>query len=206
MKRYGSIAVVCGAVLLGGASCVEVPGEDGGPEPLVCTGEGMDPATMVGETGTDWQPFASGAVLSTWPRPQGGIGTRVNVRAEGYADEQTYEGLTTEAFGPAGATCDESTNPCADDREVCMDGACHFFIANQVNRTFPVECAEDGSLLVPELPIRFRNDFELDELDGLDVELRVSLDPSGDTPATVGTANVTLQVGDFVQPSWWEDA
>jgi hypothetical protein len=189
---------------LGGATCEPPPADDAGLADPVCTGEGADPATYPGVTGVGWEEFQDNEVLATWPRPQGGIGTRINVRAEGYDEETNFSGLTTQVFGEPGASCQADTD-CADERAVCDGGSCRLFIANQVNRTFPVECLEDGALLVPELPVRFRNDFELTELDGADVELRVTLEPFDGEP-TSSSVNLRLQVGEFIQPSWWEDA
>jgi len=60
-------------------------------------------------------------------------------------------------------------------------------------------------LLVPELPVRFRNTFELAELNGTAVEMRVTVEPFEQEPMT-SSADVTIEVGEFVQPSWWEDA
>lgn len=199
----------------GGATCTPPPPADAGPDEPVCTGEEAEPATLPGETGTGWEPFEGGETLATWPRPQGGIGTRINVRGEGYSDDTTFRSLTTQVFGEPDGTC-QLDQDCPDERMICDDsGSCRQFIANQVNRTFPVECREDGALLVPELPVRFRNNFELEELDGRDVELRVALSKCPeDTPLcdeedeeeTSSSVDVTLEVGEFVIPSWWEES
>jgi hypothetical protein len=211
MRRLSLLTALFALTLIG-AACTPPPPGDAGP--LVCTGDGLDPAVAPGLTGLGWDPFPNdGGELKTWTRPQGGIGTRINVQISGYDEDARFPGLITEVIGTtAGASCTGDDSSSCAEREACVDDVCRLLIASQANRQFPIECQEDGTLLVPELPIRFRNLFEIAELDGTEAELRITLElpvPDGEAEAPEplsSSAIVDLSVGEFVRPSWWEDA
>jgi hypothetical protein len=200
--------LLCLAVFpLAGATCLEPPPGDAGPDAssLVCPGQGAQ-AIDIGHTGVDFSSVSDGADLPVWDRPQGGVGTRINLLITGFGDEQRYDGLTSEVFGAPGASCTGEDDPACIEDEVCDDGSCRLYIANQTNRQFPIDCLEDGTLHISELPLRFRNNFTSDELDNAEVELRVTLTTNDDDPAVVSdSVDIFLRDGDFIQPSWWED-
>ncbi len=209
-------------LVLGGAECPGTGDEDGGPAPIECE-EGGEQSVAPGETGIRYVAIDDGGDLASWPRPQGGIGTRLNVRIGGFDEEKNFSTLTiymTKNISNPSETAGEEGGPCIDDGSSeptctepvgnapelsCIDGTCMLLVAEQVNRQFPMECQSDGSLLVPEMPVRYRSQLSLDDVDGIEVNLKVTLSPSEDEE-TIESApvNVVLRVGDFIAPSWWE--
>ncbi|MFZ9888029.1 MAG: hypothetical protein ACO3JL_11045 [Myxococcota bacterium] len=182
-------------------ACVTGGVADGGP--YRCEGTG-DVRIAAGHTSVGFEPIADGDELPAWLRPQGGIGTRINVRLEGFSDEAVFTSLRTRFLGlDPGDECATEPEICGI-RGSCEDGQCRTLLADQTNARFPIECQPDGSLLVAEMPVRFRNQFELDELDGVAQQLEVTLVPTEGNPISVSVP-VVLRVGEFLQPSWWEE-
>lgn len=205
--RHGamSLALVVIAVGLQASACVPAwsPDDAGAPAPT-CLGDG-ERSVRAGHTGVDFVAIKEGDELPAWTRPQGGIGTRINVSLTGFAEDALFDGLTVQFLGTAGdgASCAAVDDPACSELETCDDGQCRLLLGNQTNVRFPLECLFDGSIHIAELPVRFRNQFQLDQLDGVEQELRVIADPrEGETVSS--SVLVTLNVGDFIQPSWWD--
>jgi hypothetical protein len=191
-------ALVLIAVLASGCA----PGEtvDAGP---ICPGEGHERGVLLGHTGRDFVLVNSGEIIPTWRRPQGGIGTHINIALVGFPFGTPFQSLKIEGFGAPGEVC-EDTEQCAD-ADVCDRGRCRRFICEQTNVNWPTPaCTEEQFLHVNELPVRFRNDVALEELDGMQAELRLTLTPR-DGPAMEHSVDVEMKVGDFIEPSWWND-
>lgn len=203
-----------------GADCIGTTGEDGGPDPVSCE-QGDDQSVHPGKTGLTYVAVTDGTELPSWPRPQGGIGTRLNVRIDGFAEDDNFSALTvfmtkkitnpSDVAGEEGGPCiegeTESTcaEPSGDDPELtCIEGTCMLLVTEQVNRQFPLECQSDGSLLVLEMPVRYRSQLALEDVDAIEAELTILLEPNEDEVISSEPANVTLKVGDFIEPSWWE--
>lgn len=173
--------------------------------------------------------IAAGTELPTWDRPQGGLGTRLNLRVEGFPSTTQFSSLQTIILGSrqenSGAVGpDDSSVPCdlmqcGTTPEECPCDAtagftcialpnegsiCAEVICNQVNRRFPLELETFDALVVPELPVRFQNDFGLEDLDNREVMLHMSVTTHAgeEVAASVLTK---LSVGDFIKPSWWEE-
>lgn len=169
-----------------------------------------------------------GDAIPAWNRPQGGLGTRLNLRIEGV--EAPYvrwmQTLITDRYqlidetdassrvSCSPASCEEGLG-CECDEAAgfsCVSfpsGAnlCAELICDQVNRTFPLDEHPHGALVTPELPVRFQNALGLEELDGREVSLTMGV-LVGPTEASAefiySTVPVVLQVGEFVTPSWWD--
>lgn len=174
-------------------------------------------------------PIENGADVPTWDRPQGGLGTRLNLRLEGFAPTQQFSTLQTIVLGARQSPTDDAGDDeetvvcepttCSTTPEDCpCDAAAGFsciqlpkaqaicaeVICNQVNRRFPLEADPFDAWVVPELPVRFQNDFGLEDLNGREVMLYMSVSlPNDDVEAAV--VPTTLAVGDFIKPSWWEE-
>lgn len=188
-------------VFVGGSACVPGGANDAGPNH--CEGGG-EQRIMAGHTSTGFDPIEEGDGLPAWLRPQGGIGTRINVRLEGIGETATFTSLRTRFLGlEPGVDCTADPDVC-DDRESCEAGVCRTLLADQTNARFPLNCQPDASLLVAEMPVRFRNQFQLEELDGVEQELEVTLAPTEGAPL-VASVRIVLRVGEFLQPSWWEE-
>ncbi len=190
----------------------------GETEPEVCEGGG-ELAIAPGETGTTFIPFKEGDVLPTWDRPQGGIGTRINVKIDGLGEGEAVDLIQTiivrpldgppGGVGENGGDCAvdlEGNKVCNNEELSCILDTCREVITDQVNRQFPTEC-QDGSLVVTEMPIRFRTRVELNEVDGAPGELfmRLDIDDDDDEYILSDPVEIEMDVGDFIQPSWWED-
>lgn len=187
--------------LVVGSACAPGGGRDAGPS--LCEGAG-EPRILAGHTSTGFEPIEEGDVLPAWLRPQGGIGTRINVRLEGIGEGTTFTSLRTRFLGlEPGVDCGADPGVCGE-RESCEAGVCRTLLADQTNARFPLECQPDASLLVAEMPVRFRNQFQLEELDGIAQDLEVTLTPTEGAPL-LATVPIVLRVGDFLQPSWWEE-
>ena len=204
-----------------GADCSSTgdPSDAGAPEP-VCEG-GDTQSVAPGETGLSYVAMENGDNIASWPRPQGGIGTRINVRIDGFATETNFSSLTvfmTKTLDSTSDTPGEEGGPCIDTEEEdeqctsgedepelsCIDDICQLLVAEQVNRQFPVECQADGSLLVPELPVRYRSQLSLDDVDNIEGDLSIFLTTYDEQEVRSDPVNVVLEVGDFVEPSWWQ--
>lgn len=187
--------------LISGSACVPGGANDAGPPH--CDGEG-EQRVAAGHSATGFEPIEEGDELPAWLRPQGGIGTRINVRIEGVGESTIFTSLRTRFLGlEPGVECESDPEGCGD-RGSCEEGVCRTLLADQTNARFPLECQSDASLLVAEMPVRFRNQFQLDELDGIAQELEVTLAPMEGAPL-VTTVPILLRVGEFLQPSWWEE-
>lgn len=213
-----SLSTFALALSIGALSACTGMQTDGDPEPEVCEGEG-ELSIAPGETGTTFVPFQPGDILPTWDRPQGGIGTRINVKLKGLAPGDPVDLIQTiivrpldgppGGVGENGGECAvdlEGNKVCNDEELSCILDSCREVITDQVNRQFPTEC-QNGSLIVTEMPIRFRTRVELNEVDGAMGELfmRLDLDDSDDEYILSDTVEIEMDVGDFIQPSWWED-
>jgi hypothetical protein len=159
------------------------------------------PAACVNDIDCQLQ-VQSGDTLRIWTRPQGGIGTRLNARADGFRPDDGYVGLRIEIFGIATSGVCATGEDCAEG-DVCEGGSCRLGITNQLNGTFTAECREGGYLLLPEIPIRFGTLDDLDALDGLGATVRLTLEPTVGEAASA-SVDVVLEVGEFAQPSWWD--
>lgn len=171
--------------------------------------------------------LAAGDELPTWDRPQGGLGTRLNVRFEGFpegtgeSDFTALRTVITDAFQLSDPNDPASKIACSPD--LCADGLgcecdegagfrcteladgafCAELICKQTNRRFPLDPHPNETLVVAELPVRFENEYGLEELDGREVDLTLIGELS--TGELVSqTVSVVLKVGEFVKPSWWE--
>jgi hypothetical protein len=196
--RLALFALLCFAALGNGCFVVDEP--DAGPR---CPAEGEERGVLLGHTGRHFVLVQPGDTIPTWRRPQGGIGTHINIAMPGFSLGTPFQSLNIEGFGPEGAACEE-TEQCADG-ETCDRGSCRRYICSQVNVQWPTpECTDEGFLHINELPVRFRNDVPLEELDGLEGELRLTLTPR-DGPAVEHSVPVKMEVGDFIEPSWWNN-
>lgn len=172
--------------------------------------------------------IAEGAELPTWDRPQGGLGTRLNLRIEGFPATQQFYSLQTIILGSKQVPAAEDTAgevmtcdviECGTSPEACpCDAAsgfsciqlpnassiCAEVICNQVNRRFPLEQDTYDALVVPELPVRFQNDFGLEDLNEREVTLHMSV-TTHDDEVVAASVLTKLAVGDFIKPSWWEE-
>jgi hypothetical protein len=157
-----------------------------------------------------------GADLASWPRPQGGIGTRLNVRIGGFDEDMNFNSLTvymtqnisdpSDIAGEEGGPCIElmseeptCAEPVGNEPELsCIDGTCMLLVAEQVNRQFPMECQS-------EMPVRYRSQLSLDDVDTIEAKLTLMLSPTEeDETIESEPVDVVLRVGDFIPPSWWE--
>ncbi len=200
--------------------CAAIVGCNPPPEPVVCDGRG-EFLGLPGKTGLTFEKYASGDTLATWERPQGGIGTRLNVRLQGVEPSRRIDLFQTlirfpvegDPGGPGedGGICadDADGNPtiCNDEALSCLLGTCRRVIADQTNRQFPAICDDDGYLLVTEVPIRFRTRVSLADIDGREAELSIRLDEDDrDGEFTVSEpVLIRFDVGEFIQPSWWDE-
>lgn len=205
--------------------------EDAGPEPSGTCSEG-EPAVVAGvmgvtqctdegcafggapceEDGDCFTPLEDGDILPAWDRPQGGIGTRYNVRLDGVPDDDDRIEFirTVIVLSRAGTSCDPAGCPgagcpCDDGAdETCLSTAagdeCAVVLVDQLNRTFPTECRGDNHVHVEEIPIRFGIGFSLAEVDGAPVELILTAGFDQQT-YEAPIRHVTLQVGDFIYPA-----
>lgn len=201
--RRAALVVVPALLALAAAACVPGFAPDAGPEPNVCTGEGVERSVELGHTGADFVAVDDGDVIPAWDRPQGaGLGTHINVALVGFASGTPFQSLRVDAFGEAGSSC--SVDDDCGDREACDRGSCRLRVAGQTNVTFPIQCTAEGFLHVSELPLRFSNAVPSEELDGWAGEMRVTLTPR-DGPPVEDSAMLEVKVGDFVEPSWWNN-
>lgn len=202
-----SVVAGCGSST-GGAA----PDASDTPTALFCGGSSASREVHVGKTGVDFEPFAAGEVLPAWSRPQGGVGTRINVKLAGFAEDAPFAALTTRLSLAArsGGGLDGEGELCAGDDACaaglgCHLGACRLLICEQAVSVFPFGCLADGSLHVSEMPVRFFDDQGLDELDGqrATLEVEVALDDGGIYRDAV---DVVLEAGPFVAPTWWGES
>lgn len=198
-RRWRSPLFVVVTTALAACGPAVTPSEDAGPP--VCLGGG-DTSVRAGHTGLDFHAIQDGDELPAWTRPQGGIGTRINVLLKGYEEEVRFTGLTTQFLGPPLDVA------CQDDAgcgalELCDAGVCRLLLGEQTNVRLDINCQEDGTLHIPEMSVRFRNDFELEQLDGSEQELRLTFQPREGEPVS-SSVDITLRVGEFVLPSWWD--
>lgn len=193
-----SPVVVCAFAL----ACAPSGTPDGGGAP-VCRGGG-ERGIDAGHTGLSFVPIVDGDELPAWARPQGGIGTRINVRLTGFDESVRRSGrLTTRFLGPSlDATC--AAREDCDPLQECDDGVCRPLLAEEHRVNLPLECQEDGTLLVAEMPVRFGNQTPLSTLDGSAQELHLTLALADEEPVTT-SVGVVMRVGAFVPPSWWEE-
>lgn len=205
------------------------PSEDAGPEGICEAGE---PEVIIGTMGvtncvsgkcefggasceTDgdcFAPLEDGGTLPAWVRPQGGIGTRFNLRVDGVVDDDEHiesmrimivlerTGVSCDVAACAGTQC-----PCdLDAGESCLEeggvAQCAAVLVDQTYFTFPTECRGDDAVHVEEIPIQFRIGWELGQVDGrlADVEVHVSVD--GEVVASP-RVQARLEVGDFIYPA-----
>ena len=155
-----------------------------------------------------------GETIVAWNRPQGGLGTRISVSLNGFPNEPgLYDSLETIMIqvqkDGAGNDVTDAQLCDTDDRfvfERLPDGqdACQRVIIDQTNSRFPVECRAQNLSVAEEVPVRFLNEWTLQDVDGASIALysRVVM---RDGTSAFGRADVVLEVGDFIQPSWWED-
>lgn len=230
---------ICALCLVVASACEPEP-----ERPPLCEGAaeqcvvpGFSSAAICGEEGrcvgtnelctTDrdcFQVIAEGAELPTWDRPQGGLGTRLNLRIEGFPATEQFYALQTIILGSKQVTAEESTvvcdiMQCGTNPEECPcdesagyscialpneASICAEVICNQVNRRFPLELETFDALVVPELPVRFQNDFSLADLDNREVMLHMSV-TTHEGQEVAASVSTKLSVGDFITPSWWEE-
>lgn len=221
-------------VLLASVGCTGMPGEpDAGPEPDTDPGtcEAGDPvvvtAGQMGVTRCEESGCAFGGAscsvdgdcfvavpdaysMPAWVRPQGGIGTRYNVRIDGVATGATFETLRTllikERTGVtctladcpgAGCPCDDTAN------ETCVElpegTQCAAVLVDQTNRVFPAECRADGAIHVEEVPVQFLIGWQLEQVDNQVFDLEVHMEIDGQLHQSEPRA-VEMTVGDFIYP------
>jgi len=155
----------------------------------------------------------SGEVIA-WQRPQGGLGSRFNTTLYGFpAFQEPYLELQTIIIqtqrDSEGQTVTEETL-CNTNEGYTFDAlpdgdqVCQRLIADEVNGTFPVICRADNVVAVEEDAIRFQNQWTLEDLDGAEVDVYTRVQMRDGTEVS-GQAEVTLRVGDFVEPSWWDE-
>ena len=219
-RRFQPLSLLMLVACLG-ADCSSTgeTGDAGDPEP-VCEG-GETQTVAPGFTGLDYVAMENGDAIASWPRPQGGIGTRINVRIDGLPTQTNFSSLTVFMTKPVETPSDvpgEEGGPCIDTEEEsekcittedapelsCIEDTCILLVAEQVNRQFPVECQQDGALLVPELPVRYRSQLSLEDIDEIDADLTIFVTTYDEQEITSTPVRVSLEVGDFIEPSWWQ--
>lgn len=182
-------------------------GEDAGP--VSCDGAAAGEGIEVGKSGLDFEAFAPGEKLRSWIRPQGGIGTRINVRILGFSEETDFASLLTEIFlrptgtGAPGAVGGDCIDGGCNTGLGCFEDTCRVLVTDQSYGMFPRDCLDDGSLHVPEMSILYKIGLNLDDLDGEMVDVRETITPAGGVGVST-TTELEIEVGDFVQPSWWD--
>lgn len=227
------VPLVLGGLLVATLALAGCPGSTGDGPDGGCTGVG-EPGIYPGFTGLTYQPIEQGAALPAWTRPQGGIGTRINVRATGYSEDTAWEVLRVVLAGvPAdgphgpgelGGACrvvgeeDGGASDAGDDdggevdpplscnRPYLCDeesGTCVFRIANIGYNQFPLICLDDGSILAPEVPIRFRTFLTLEDVDGARTALTVELETEAGELVS-STVEVVLEESAFIQPETFD--
>ncbi len=222
------------ALLLMSASlaCTPLPTTDAGPPAPRGNCEAGDAEVIVGNTGitacddgkctfggascsSDGDCFSAlteGASLPAWVRPQGGIGTRLNVRVDGVADDDELietmrilivlerTGVPCDVAACAGTDC-----PCdLDAGEACLEegggSQCAAVLVDQTYQNFPTECRADDAVHIEEIPIQFRIGWSLEQVDGRDADVEVHLGVGGVVTESP-TIKARLDVGDYVYPA-----
>lgn len=208
----------------GGAAerCV-VPGHTSAAQCVESRCLGTDEAC---ETGRDcFRVLEAGDVLPTWNRPQGGLGTRLNLRLEGFPADAAYEALHTQILGASQPDPADPARALACTPEACAtpetcpcdvaqgfscvtplgdEPRCAELICHQVNRRFPLATDPFEASVVSEMPVRFENSWTLEALDGRSVELRMGVVLVGGDEESAHIPTL-LDVGEFIKPSWWEE-
>lgn len=223
--RFAVLSIACAL-----AACTGAAGEDAGPPRGNC--ESGEPAVVLGSMGVTYcergkcafggascevdgdcfAPLESGATLPAWIRPQGGIGTRFNVRIDGVPDddEQIESVRTLIVLGRTEVPCDVASCagticPCDRDAgEACLeeDGSatCATVLVDRTYKNFPTECRRDDAVHVEEIPIEFGIGWDLPQVDGrtADVEVHVTVDGEVHKSPRV---EARLEVGEFINPA-----
>lgn len=205
---------------------------DGGPEPPRGHCEAGEPEVVIGNMGVTacndgrcafggascesdgdcFSPLESGDTLPAWVRPQGGIGTRFNVRVDGIVDddEQIETLRVLVVLRRTEVSCDVAAclgSSCACDRDAgerCLDegGAarCAEVLVDKTYRNFPTECRGDDAVHVEEIPIQFEIGWDLPEVDGRTAEVEVHFGVGGEVYPSA-RVEARLEVGDFINPA-----
>jgi|GEM_PF-1874059 len=199
---------------------------DAGPPPPSCT-TSDEPTVALGQTDLGYVPFDDFATLRTWERPQGGLGTRLNLGLFGVSPDEDFNRVSVvfNRIPPAGASAGEEGGACmtpmpCDDVDAgpdcmtpecgenltCIDDVCLLQITDQGSVNFPKECVEDQVMVVPEWPIRFfaSTGLELNDYEGMEVNVIANVE-SDTLPELTVSQPLTLEVGDFIPPSWWSE-
>jgi hypothetical protein len=204
------------------AGCPGTTEPDAGPEG--CVGQG-DPGIAIGSTGVTWAPLADGASIPAWQRPQGGIGTRVNLRIDGYASTTDFDYVRvainavapeTAADGDLGGACRDTSAPdggVADGGEEVVlcdrpyrcadDNTCQLEVVDITYNSFPRVCQPDGSLLAPEVPIRFKTYLQVPDVDGREATLLMEVRTEAGELESAELL-VTLEESEFIDPETFD--
>jgi hypothetical protein len=175
------VVVVCAAACTGR----DDPRDAGGAAPT-CDAPGPLRTVDVGAHGAEWNELQDGDVVPCFDRPQGGVGTHLTMRFTGFTEDE----LT-------------SADLLRIEMNAQDDGR---IISGYRTRAFPVDCADDGALLLLDVPVRFDVSVaEAASIEGVDVALVVALESDDDAAVYASSVDVTLQESDFIPPAWWED-
>ena len=220
----GSLApwscVVLFTLLVPLAGCPDGDSPDAGTGGCVTQ---SDQSIDIGQTGVGWMPLETGDTLPAWQRPQGGIGTRANLRINGYAASADFESVRvainavvpeTADDGQLGGACrgavdagvqdgGEATDPCDRPGRCDEDNVCRLEIADIIYTTFPLICQPDGSLLAPEVPIRFKTYLRLSDVHDREVSLLMEL-RTAQGAVEAAEVIVLLQESEFIDPETFD--
>lgn len=212
-------------------ACVPPATGDAGPVPRGNC-EAGDPDVVIGNMGvtlcedgkcnfggasceTDgdcFSPLENGETLPAWVRPQGGIGTRFNLRVDGVPDDdELIESMRILiVLGRTEVACDVAActgGTCAcdlDAGEACLeeDGSarCASVLVDQTYRNFPTECRGDDAVHVEEIPIQFRIGWALEQVDGRTAEVEVHFTAGGEVYESP-RYEARMEVGEFITPA-----
>jgi hypothetical protein len=183
-------------------------GDGDGDAPAVCDPDANAPGIDIGETGGDFVAIEEGDALPSWFRPQGGIGTRVNYKISGFPEDFEFDTIATNIYlTPTGTGADgQEGGACGDgcgDGLACFQDVCRIVVSDQQNAMVPRDCLPDGSVHISELPVRYKNELTLEDLDGRNADIDVVFTIGGET--YFDAVQVVLDVGDFIFPSWWDE-
>ncbi len=163
-----------------------------------------DPARtlVVGDHQLQFVPLQDGAELPSWDRPQGGVGTRISALVDGFTLDDVPL-VRVQMYGPAtDVVCDEEAD--CEQFTSCREGICTYYIVNQTYGFVDAVCRDDGTVFLRELEVQFRADMTRFQVDHMPIEIIVSLEPADAGPVR-GTIDGIIDVGPFIQPSWWDD-